>query len=48
LRAGIARVDDSLKPMTDENENDGWDRGTIILLAHILVIVFVVGYLIKH
>jgi hypothetical protein len=35
--------------MTDENdETEGWDRGTIIFLAHILVIVLVVGYLINR
>jgi hypothetical protein len=34
--------------MTDDNEDEGWDRGTIILLAHILVIVLVVGDLIKR
>jgi hypothetical protein len=35
--------------MTDEkDETEGWDRGTIILLAHILVIVLVVSYLIER
>lgn len=39
-------VHGSLEAMTDENE--GWDKGTIVLLAHILVIVCVVGYLINR
>lgn len=40
---------DSIDAMSGENdEPEGWDRGTIILLAHILVIVFVVGYLMKR
>jgi len=33
-------------PMTEEKE--GWDRGTVVLLAHILVIVGVVAYLINR
>lgn len=30
------------------DEKEGWDRGTIVLLAHILVIVGVVAYLINR
>ncbi len=30
------------------DENGGWDRGTIVLLAHILGIVAVIAYVINR